>query len=60
MLCSTNEPTDLIVFEAANLRDKSTENHDFGIELTSQMAKTLVQRLQGTRMLLIDLYGMRP
>jgi len=57
---SATEPTELIAFDAASLRDKAEENRDFGNELLTRVAKILLERLQGTRMQLIDLYGMRP
>jgi CRP-like cAMP-binding protein len=57
---SALEPTDLIAFDAAYLRDKAEKNRDFAIELVNRMAGVLLQRLQGTRTQLIDLYSMRP
>jgi CRP/FNR family cyclic AMP-dependent transcriptional regulator len=57
---SATSPTELIVFDAASLRDKAEENRDFGNELLTRVAKILLQRLQTTRLQLIDLYGMRP
>jgi CRP-like cAMP-binding protein len=53
-------PTELLAFDAASLRDKAEENRDFANELISRVARVLLDRLQGTRMQLIDLYGMRP
>lgn len=57
---SAAEPTVLIAFDAASLRDKAEENRDFGNELVTRVAKTLVDRLYATRLQLIDLYGIRP
>jgi CRP/FNR family transcriptional regulator, cyclic AMP receptor protein len=54
------EPATLIAFDAAALRDKAEENRDFGNELVTRVAKTLVDRLHATRLQLIDLYGIRP
>lgn len=53
-------PATLIAFDAASLRDKTEENRDFGNELVTRVARTLVERLHATRLQLIDLYGIRP
>jgi len=53
-------PTELIEFDAETLRDKTEENRDFKCDLITRVAQILLARLQGTRMQLIDLYGMRP
>jgi CRP-like cAMP-binding protein len=52
--------TGLIVFEAAKLREKIKTDTKFSNELVTRVARTLVQRLQGTRSQLVDLYGIRP
>lgn len=57
---SAVEPTELIEFDAAHLREKAEENRDFGNELITRVARILHERLQGTREQLIDLYRMRP
>ena len=57
---SATEPTELIEFDAASLRDKVEENRDFGNELVTRVARILLERLQGTREQLIDAYRMRP
>lgn len=57
---SATEATELIEFDAAHLREKGEENRDFGNELISRVARILLERLQGTREQLIDLYRMRP
>lgn len=56
---TTLAPTEVISFDAAALRAKAEENRDFRDELLTRVAKTLLERLQGTRMQLIDLYGLR-
>jgi CRP/FNR family transcriptional regulator, cyclic AMP receptor protein len=53
-------PTELIVFDAAKLREKIKQDTKFSNELVTRVAQTLVQRLQGTRAQLVDLYGIRP
>ncbi len=50
------EPTELIVFDAARLRAHAQENHDFGYELVTRMAQVMLNRLQATRMKLLDFY----
>jgi CRP/FNR family transcriptional regulator, cyclic AMP receptor protein len=54
------EPTELMVFDAAYLLEKTEENREFAGELLTRVAQILLERLQGTRMQLIDFYGMRP
>jgi CRP/FNR family transcriptional regulator, cyclic AMP receptor protein len=53
-----NEITELMAFDAQFLRDTSEANHDFGYELIKRMSSVLLQRLQETRLLLIDFYGL--
>ena len=57
---ATLKPTEVISFDAAALRKKAEAHLEFRAELLARITQTLVQRLQGTRMQLIDLYGMRP
>jgi CRP/FNR family transcriptional regulator, cyclic AMP receptor protein len=52
-----SDATEAIVFAAELLRDKAAQNHDFGYELTTRVSKLLLQRLQETRLLLVDFYG---
>jgi CRP-like cAMP-binding protein len=54
------EPTELIAFDAASLRNRAEENRDFGNQLLTRVSKMLLDRLLGTRTQLVDLYGMRP
>ena len=53
----SSDPTEAIVFGAKLLRDEAEQNHDFGFELTKRVSKMLLQRLQETRLLLVDFYG---
>jgi CRP/FNR family transcriptional regulator, cyclic AMP receptor protein len=53
----SSDPTEAIVFGAKLLRDEAEQNHDFGYELTKRVSKMLLQRLQETRLLLVDFYG---
>ena len=57
---STLKPTEVISFDAAVLRCRADSDLEFRDQLLKRMSRTLVQRLQGTRMQLVDLYGMRP
>ena len=52
-----NEITELVAFDAEFLRDTSEANHGFGYELIKRVSKLLLQRLQETRLLLVDFYG---
>lgn len=56
---TTLAPTEVISFDAEALCKKAHENRDFRDELLTRVAKTLLERLQSTRMQLIDLYGIR-
>ncbi len=57
---TTLAPTEVISFNAEALRVKAAENRDFRDELLTRVSKTLLERLQGTREQLIDLYRIRP
>jgi CRP/FNR family cyclic AMP-dependent transcriptional regulator len=51
------EPTQVLVMDGVYLRDQAEEDHDFGYELEKRMAQVVVQRLQATRLHLLDVYG---
>ena len=51
------EPCDLIGFDGACLRGKCDADHDLGFELMRRFAENLVERLQATRLQLLDVYG---
>lgn len=51
------EPTRAIAMDAACLRGKIEEDHDLGYELMKRFVPVLVERLQGTRMQILDVYG---
>ena len=57
---NTLKPTEVISLDAAALREKAESDMEFRDQLLTRITRTLVQRLQGTRLQLIDLYGMRP
>jgi CRP-like cAMP-binding protein len=53
----TVEPTALVAFDGACLRGKCEADHELGYQLMSRFAANLVQRLQATRLQLLDVYG---
>jgi CRP-like cAMP-binding protein len=50
------EPTRAIALDGVCLRQKSEEDHDFGYELLKKVAHIMMERLQATRMQLLDMY----
>lgn len=51
------ELTRAIAFDGKCLRTKCEEDHDLGYELVKRFAHILVERLQATRLQLLDVYG---
>jgi len=51
------EPCDLIGFDAICLRGKLEADHELGYQLMRRFASNLVDRLQATRLQLLDVYG---
>jgi CRP/FNR family transcriptional regulator, cyclic AMP receptor protein len=49
--------TRAIMLDGACLRMKGEQDHDLGYELVKRMAAILMQRLQATRLQLLDVYG---
>ena len=54
--CATDQ-TSLIAFDGACLRGKCESDHELGYELMRRFAASLVERLQATRLQLLDVYG---
>ena len=52
------ELTRAIAFDGECLRTKCEEDHDLGYELMKRFAHIIMQRLQATRIQLLDVYGM--
>jgi CRP/FNR family transcriptional regulator, cyclic AMP receptor protein len=50
----------LVTFDAACLRGKVESDHELGYQLMSRFAANLVDRLQATRLQLLDVYGHAP
>jgi CRP-like cAMP-binding protein len=53
----TLEPCSLVAIDGACLRGKCEADHELGYELMRRFAAELVDRLQATRMQLLDVYG---
>ncbi len=51
------ELTRAIAFDGKCLRTKCEEDHDLGYELVKRFAHILMERLQATRLQLLDVYG---
>lgn len=51
------EPTALVGFDAACLRGKVDTDHELGYQLMRRFAAVIVERLQATRLQLLDVYG---
>ncbi len=51
------ELTRTIALDGKCLRDKCEEDHDLGYELVKRFAQIIEQRLQATRLQLLDVYG---
>jgi CRP/FNR family transcriptional regulator, cyclic AMP receptor protein len=51
------EPTRTIDFDGACLRGRCEEDHELGYRLMQRFAQVMLERLQATRLRLLDLYG---
>jgi len=51
------EPTRAIALDGKFLREKAEEDHNLGYELLKRFSKIVVERLQATRLQLLDIYG---
>jgi CRP/FNR family transcriptional regulator, cyclic AMP receptor protein len=49
--------TEVVAFNAHKLRERAGEDHDFGYDITMRVSQVLLQRLQATRMQLLDFYA---
>lgn len=54
--CRAVDDTRAIAFDGKCLRGKCETDHDLGFELLMRLTKVLTQRLQSTRIQLLDLY----
>jgi CRP-like cAMP-binding protein len=53
----TLQPTRAVAFDGKCLRAKCDQDHDLGYELFNRFSQVVTERLQATRMQLLDLYG---
>jgi CRP-like cAMP-binding protein len=51
------ESTSAVSFDGACLRDKCDEDRDLGYELMRRISQVIIERLQATRVRLLDVYG---
>jgi CRP/FNR family cyclic AMP-dependent transcriptional regulator len=54
------EACSVTTFDGACLRGKCDADHELGYQLMSRFAQNVIERLQSTRMQLIDVYGRAP
>ncbi len=54
------EPTQTIAFDARRLRAQCEADHELGYQLMKRFARVMTQRLQATRMQLMDVYAVWP
>jgi CRP-like cAMP-binding protein len=52
-----SEPTRVVAFDGACLRAKCEEDHELGYQLMRRFAASVIERLQATRLQLLDVYG---
>jgi CRP-like cAMP-binding protein len=50
-------PTRVLRFDGSCLRKKCDEDHDLGYELLRRFSEVMIQRLQATRLQLLDIYS---
>jgi CRP-like cAMP-binding protein len=53
------EPVRALALDGACLRGKADADHELGYQLMKRVAKVFTERLAGTRLQLLDLYGTR-
>lgn len=53
------ELTRVVTFDGQCLRGKCDDDHDLGYELMQRFAQVMSQRLQATRLQLLDVYGVQ-
>ena len=51
------EPTKAVALDGKFLREKGEEDHHLGYELLKRFSRILLERLQATRLQLLDIYG---
>jgi CRP/FNR family cyclic AMP-dependent transcriptional regulator len=53
----TLQPTRALAFDGKCLRGKCEDDHDLGYELLKRFTNVVTERLEATRLQLLDLYG---
>jgi CRP/FNR family cyclic AMP-dependent transcriptional regulator len=56
----TRQPTHALAFDGKCLRTKCEQDHDLGYELLKRFSRVVTERLEATRLQLMDLYGANP
>ena len=51
------EATEVVALDAGTLRDRANQNHDFGYDIAMRIGEVMLQRLQATRMQVLDFYA---
>jgi CRP/FNR family transcriptional regulator, cyclic AMP receptor protein len=51
------EPVEAAAICAKTLRERMIENHEFGYEIAMRVGKLILDRLQATRLRLLEMYG---
>lgn len=54
--CRAIKPTRTIAFDGKCLRNKCEKNHDLGYDVLKRLARVFAQRLEATRLQLVNLY----
>jgi CRP-like cAMP-binding protein len=54
------QPTRALAFDGKCLRTKCEQDHDLGYELLKRFSQIVTERLEATRLQLLDLYGTNP
>jgi CRP-like cAMP-binding protein len=54
------EETRAIALDGVCLREKGEADHDFGYELVKRVAQIMMERLQATRLQMLDIYDAQP
>ena len=54
------EPTDTWSFDAEAIRAHCRQDHELGYELLRRFAQVVIQRLQSTRLQMLDIYAAHP
>lgn len=53
----TDQPTSTVAFDALRLREMADGDHTFGFDLAMRVGSIMLQRLQATRLQLLDFYA---